>query len=89
IEKSGVSCFILRQQPNNGATTAVARWQIKPQQSGAADGLPGVGHPRWQVKLLKVRNGKPGIWNMEWVSGKFRHVSKLALIHQESKRKTG
>jgi protein ImuA len=89
IEKSGVSCFMLRQQSKNGATTAVARWQIKPQQSGAADGIPGVGHPRWQVKLLKVRNGKPGIWNMEWISGKFRHVSKLALIHQESKRKTG
>jgi protein ImuA len=38
------------------------------------DGLPGVGFPRWQVELLKVRNGNPGCWQVEWVAGSFALV---------------
>ena len=25
------------------------------------DGMPGVGVPRWNVELLKISNGKPGV----------------------------
>jgi hypothetical protein len=60
IEDAGVGCFILRANPKNLLTTAVSRWQIQPMHSKIEDGFPGLGHPRWQVKLLKVRNGKPG-----------------------------
>jgi protein ImuA len=38
------------------------------------DDLPGVAFPRWQVELLKVRNGKPGIWQLEWANGKINEV---------------
>jgi protein ImuA len=31
-----------------------------------------VGHPRWNVELLRIRNGKPGQWQVEWSDGCFR-----------------
>jgi hypothetical protein len=27
--------------------------------------------PRWQVELLKVKNGQTGIWQIEWADGRF------------------
>jgi protein ImuA len=36
--------------------------------------MPGVGFPRWNVQLLKVRNGKPGAWQLEWEGGQFHHI---------------
>jgi protein ImuA len=89
IEQSGVSCFVLRRKPANPATTAVTRWQVKPKNSRTEEGLPGVGHPSWNVALLKVRNGKPGIWDIEWVNGTFRQVSKLSILQQTLQKKTG
>lgn len=89
IEKSGVSCFIVRRNPKNLSTTAVARWQIKPSPSRLEEGLPGVGHPCWKVALLKARNGKPGNWEVEWVSGRFRYVPKLSVLQPAFKKKTG
>jgi protein ImuA len=81
IEESGVGCFILRRNPKNLLTTAVSRWHIQPLPTITEDKLPGLGHPRWKVDLLKVRNGKTGSWNMEWTRNSFRYPSKLAVIH--------
>ncbi len=87
--KAGVGCFILRNKPKNVLTTGVSRWQIQPMHSEVEDGFPGLGHPRWQVKLLKVRNGSPGSWNIEWSNGGFRYVSKLGVIHKALQKQTG
>src|SRR5688572_6613124 len=74
-EQSRVTGFLLRHRPGQLATTAcVCRWQIHPVQSETIDGTPGVGFPRWQVELLKARNGKPGQWQLEWANGKFNEV---------------
>ena len=74
-EQSGVTGFLLRTQQRTLNTTAcTCRWQIHPLQSETEDGLPGVGFPRWNVELLKVRNGKPGSWQLEWANGKFNEV---------------
>lgn len=89
IERSGVGCFVLRRKPKSSATAAVTHWQIKPRPSRTEDGLPGVGHPCWQVNLLKVRNGKTGSWELEWADGRFRHLSRLATIHGRLQTKTG
>jgi protein ImuA len=89
IEQSKVACFVLRVKPKNRATTAVTRWQITPVVSKLEEGMPGVGYPRWQVNLLKVRNGKPGTWEVEWANGGFRHASKLALIQHQWQKRTG
>jgi len=70
VENSKVTGFILRNDLRKlTATTCVARWQVTPLPSGVADDLPGVGFPRWQVDLLRVRNGSPGSWKLEWIDG--------------------
>lgn len=72
VEKSRVTGLILRCNPRLvGSTACVARWCIRPLPSIPTDGLPGVGFPRWEVELLKVRNGNPGCWQMEWSEGRF------------------
>lgn len=80
IEGSGVPLFVLRPGARAGANTAVCRWQIAPLASEAPDGLPGPGHPRWRVRLLKVRNGQPGSWDVEWAARRFRVLPRLALL---------
>lgn len=84
-ENSKVTGFLLRNgKQKAGASTCVARWRISPLPSEAEDGLPGVGHPRWQIDLLKVRNGNPGSWQIEWAAGEFAPVieTETAPIHE-------
>lgn len=89
IEEAGVGCFMLRRNPKNLLTTAISRWHVQPLQTKVEEGFPGIGHPRWQVKLLKARNGKPGTWDIEWFNGGFRYVSKLAVMHKAVQKQTG
>lgn len=89
VEQSRVTGFVIRQNPKQLNTTAcVTRWKITALPSDEQKALPGVGFPRWQVELLKVRNGKPGSWPIEFKAGRFRHVQKLAALPQ-LKKKTG
>ncbi|WP_208094417.1 ImuA family protein [Mucilaginibacter agri] len=75
VEKSQVTGFILRKDVKKANTTAcMTRWQIRTVRSQLRTGMPGVGHPRWQVELLKVRNGKPGSWTVEWKKQSFQTV---------------
>ncbi len=72
VEKSKVTGFIVRAgfcKPNT--TACVSRWRISPLSSECIDELPGVGFPKWKIELLKMRNGKTGSWNMQWIKGKF------------------
>lgn len=86
VEQSRVTGFIIRNHPKNFATACVTRWKISPLPSYAEDGLPGVGFPRWNVELLKVRNGTPGTWQLEW-AGSFKLISKVASITPGQQRK--
>lgn len=66
VEKSRVTGLILHKQFRQATPTAcVSRWRITPIP-GDAHGLPGMGVPQWRVELLRVRNGTPGIWDMQW-----------------------
>jgi len=77
VESSGVTGFILRKDGNKTASTvATARWKISPLPSENEDGMPGLGFPRWQVELLKVRNGNPGSFVLEWAGEKFKEIKK-------------
>jgi protein ImuA len=90
VEQSRVTGFILRhRQRNPGITASVARWKITPLSSTIEDDMPGVGFPRWQVELLKIRNGTPAQWQIEWSAGRFRAASKLTSIPLQQRRKTG
>lgn len=77
VEQSRVTGFLLRHAPRNpGTVAAVARWEITPLPSIAEDGLPGIGFPHWQINLQKIRNGRPGTWQVEWAAGRFRFLSE-------------
>ncbi len=91
VEQSRVTGFILRSNPRNLNTNAcVSRWNIKSLPSETDEGLPGLGFPRWKVDLLKIRNGKPGSWHLEWAAGHFRFVKEqIPSILLQPKRKTG
>ena len=90
VEQSGVTGFIIRRNPRSvNITACVTRWQVTSLQSELADDLPGVGFPRWNVELLKVRNGTPGKWQIEFAAGEFRQLSKIAAIPFIQKKKTG
>lgn len=90
VEQSRVTGFILRHNPKNIQTTAcVARWKISSLPSVFADDTPGVGFPRWNVELLKIRNGKPGTWQLEWVAGQFRPILRTASLPEKLQKKTG
>jgi len=90
VEQSRVTGFILRHNPRNLNTTAcVTRWKITPLPSESIDDMQGVGFPRWNVELLKVRNGKPGSWQIEFAAERFRHISKITAIPLEQQKKAG
>ena len=72
VEQSTVTGFVLRTDPERlNTTTCVSRWKITCLPSQPEQGLPGVGFPRWNVELLKVRNGQPGQWEVEWHGNNF------------------
>ncbi|CAN5810075.1 ImuA family protein [soil metagenome] len=87
VEQSRVTGFVLRQNPRSLNTTAcVTRWKIASLTSELSDGMPGVGFPRWNVELLKVRNGRPGNWQIEFMEGGFKQFNKVAEISQQQKK---
>ena len=91
VEQSKTTGFILRSNPRSlSPNSCIARWRIKPLASFAEHGLPGLGYPRWKLDLLKIRNGRPGSWEVEWIKGKFQQVSKSSSsLFLQSERKTG
>jgi protein ImuA len=114
VEQSRVTGFLLRDRPRNRQPiAAVARWQISPLPGGKgescgeneagfmqneAEGMPGVGFPRWSVELLRIRSGQPGRWELEWRQGKFHPIpvstsystgASAPVWTEEQRRKTG
>jgi len=90
VEQSRVTGFIHRYDPRSENTVAcVTRWKIS-HLASETNGMPGVGSPKWNVDLLKVRNGRPGTWQMEWSEGSFKQVTPQAFsISEMLKRKAG
>ena len=85
VESSKVTGFLLRNDPSKlGTTTCVARWQITSLPSETEDGLPGIGFPRWQADLLRVRNGSPGSWKLEWAEGSFVPIEEKPAVEEYS-----
>lgn len=91
VEQSGVTGFIHRYRPRSENTVAcTSRWKISPLPGHVYNHLPGVSFPRWDVQLLKVRNGTPGRWQVEWTADCFRSVSDQEfLIDQAHIQQTG
>jgi len=90
VEKSGVTGFIFCHHRKTLSTTAsTTRWKITSLPGEKMNGLPGVGFPKWNVELLKVRNGKPGTWQVGWIDNKFHHERRLIPMVGKLQKKTG
>ncbi|CAM3756946.1 ImuA family protein [Mucilaginibacter galii] len=85
VEQSRVTGFVLRNEMAKlDSTACTARWRVSAMPSADMNGLPGLGYLRWQIELLKVRNGQPGKWTLEWQNGNFISVEKeLALVERK------
>jgi protein ImuA len=83
VEKNSVPGLVIRKDLRRmTSTVAVARWRISSLPS-ATGGMPGVGYPRWQVELLKVRNGNPGSWILEWQGDAFVQLPKEVVVEAD------
>lgn len=83
VEKSNVTGFVVRKDTKEANPTAcVSRWRVQPIRSKLRSGMPGVGCPRWQTDLLKVKNGNPKSWTVEWRQHSFRYVTELTQTEQ-------
>lgn len=72
VEQSQVTGFILCDSKRTLRVTAsVSRWKISSLPSYTIDELPGVGFPQWRVELLRIRNGRPGVWDVRLAAGSF------------------
>jgi protein ImuA len=90
VEQSQVTGFILRNHYRQLNTTAcVSRWKITSLPSDPVDDLPGIGFPTWRVELLRIRNGRSGVWDMQWREGKLLPVYKSLSQAPEQQQKTG
>jgi len=73
VEQSSVTGFLFRgsakQKP--GTTACAARWRVTSLPSDNLEELPGIGFPKWRVELLRIRSGRPGVWNVEWRNGRY------------------
>jgi protein ImuA len=90
VEQSKVTGFIHRYQPKIENTVAcVSRWKITPLFSDAPGQLPGMGFPRWNVDLLKVRNGKPANWQVQWSPQGLEYISAEHGVSTSYERQAG
>ncbi|MGF1925532.1 MAG: ImuA family protein [Bacteroidia bacterium] len=85
-EQSRVTGIVLRKEPKRSlsATACTVRWQVKPLPTATQQGIPGVGNPRWEVNLLKVKNGQTGKFLIEWTEdhfAPFEHPSESIVPH--------
>jgi protein ImuA len=88
VENSRVTGFVIRNNIKQANTSAcVTRWQISPLPSGNDEGMPGIGFSRWKVELLKVRNGVPGTWILEWRAARFRHITPVGVAVPDVQRR--
>lgn len=77
VEQSRVTGFLLRHNPrNHNPIASVARWHITQLISDLEPNMPGLGFPRWNVELSRIRNGQPGAWHMEWQAGRFHCIPR-------------
>lgn len=90
VEQSQVTGFILRNNYRSLNTTAcVSRWKITPLPSAMDDDLPGIGFPKWRVELLRMRNGKSGVWDIQYIQGRFVRVFNSPSVSQLQQKKAG
>lgn len=87
-EQSRVTGFIHRFRPKSeNAVACVSRWKVSALPSELSNGKPGLGFPRWNIDLLKIKNGMPRSWKVQWSDMGLEYLQPI--IPQTYERKTG
>jgi len=90
VEQSQVTGFIHRFRPKSeNAVACVSRWRITSLASELQNTKPGVGFPRWNVELLKVRNGVPGSWQVQWSDNGLEYLQPAITTPSKYEQRTG
>lgn len=88
VEKSKVTAFLFRHRLRKLNTTAsLTRWKVTSIGSEWMDDISSVGFARWQVELLRVRNGRTGKWQVEWTDKGLQFVPREAVLMDERRKK--
>lgn len=88
VEQSQATGFIIRRDRQKLNTTAcVSRWRITSLPSVPDSSMPGIGFPKWRVELLRMRNGKPGVWDIQWIDGRFSLSQNASALDSSSESK--
>jgi len=75
VEQSQVTGFVIRKNKRKpGPTACVSRWKISSMPSETIEDLPGIGFPKWRVELMRIRNGRPGTWDVSWKKNRFEFI---------------
>lgn len=72
-ETGGTAAFLLRPRGSANVPGPIAtRWQVSALPSLGRDfyGARPLGQPRWQLELVRCRNGSVGRWSVEWRDGR-------------------
>lgn len=79
VEQSQTTGFVIRSQIRKlNPTACISRWKVSSLPSESFEGLPGIGFPKWRVELLRMRNGKTGAWDVQWIDGQFTSIQEAA-----------
>ncbi len=90
VEKSQVTGFIHRYSPKTENPVAcVSRWKITALASELLNAKPGLGFPRWNIDLVKVKNGLPHSWQVQWSDSGLEYLQPIVTIPQKYERQTG
>lgn len=101
VEQSRVTGLVIRQQPRQlYPNAAVARWHVthlpsmlgspSPGSDLAHADMPGVGFPRWNIQLIRIRNGHPGSWEVGWQAGRFHFgTANVSIQEKVLQKQTG
>jgi protein ImuA len=77
-ENSGLPLLLLRPAGTGGSSAAATRWRIGAADA-AHDGFGLLARWRWQVRLERCRNGRPGEWLVEYDHVAYRFSLAAAM----------
>lgn len=91
VENSHVTGFIHRFRPKSeNAVACITRWKISPIASVVTPSITGVGFPAWNIQLTKVRNGKPGSWQVQYTPIGLEYIlPEKIIVPFTEERQTG
>jgi protein ImuA len=86
--EAGLPLLLLRPPVIEDASAAATRWRIGAAQA-ARDRFGLVTHTRWNVRLERCRNGRPGDWLVEFDHAAYRFSLAAALADPALSRGAG